>query len=90
MYYDRIDLIEGTDAIKSYISTECMIFHHWLFNHGFKFEDSVCNGCHDLTMLTLNVSDIAIITVKGVEYCCIIHDINQSEAINLFKKLSAL
>ena len=32
------------------------------FNHGFKFQDSVCNGCHDLTMLCLNLSDIAIIT----------------------------
>ena len=30
-----------------------------------------------------NVSDIAIITVKGVDYGCIIHDITKSEAIHL-------
>ena len=33
----------------------------------------------------LNISDIAIITVKNVDYCCIIRDINKSEAINLLK-----
>ena len=36
-------------------------------------------------MLSVNISDIAIITTKGVDYRCIIHDINKSEAINLLK-----
>ena len=48
-----------------------------IFYHGFKF--------HDLTMLCLSISDIAIITVNGVDYCCINHDISKSEAINLLK-----
>ena len=56
-----------------------------VFIHGFKFQDSVCNGCYDLTILCLNISDIAIITVKKVDYCCIIHNISKSEAINLLK-----
>ena len=34
-----------------------------VFYHGLKLTDSVCNGCYDLTMLSLNISDIAIITV---------------------------
>ena len=55
------------------------------FNHGFKFQDTICNGCHDLTMLSVNISDIAIITVKNVDYCCIIHNISKYEAINLLK-----
>ena len=46
---------------------------------------NVCNGCNDLTMLCLSCSDIAIITVKGVDYCCIIHDISKSEAIHLLQ-----
>ena len=33
-------------------------------DQGFKFQDYVCNGCQDLSMLYLNTSDIAIITVK--------------------------
>ena len=62
-----------------------MIFHYWFLNHGFKFQDYVCNCCHDLTMLSVNISDIAIIIVKNVEYRCIIHNISKSEAINLLK-----
>ena len=36
-------------------------------------------------MLSVNISDIAIITVKNVDYRCIIHNISKSEAINLIK-----
>ena len=56
-----------------------------VFDYGFKFQDSVCNGSHDLTMLCLDISNIAIIAVKAVDYCSIIHDISRSEAINLLK-----
>ena len=60
LYYDiRIDRSERIDLTKSNNSKECMICHYWFFNHGFKFKDSICNGCHGLTMLCLNTSDIA-------------------------------
>ena len=62
-----------------------MIWHYFYFNHGFKFQDYVCNGCHDLTMLSLNISDIAIITVKNIDYRCTIYNISNSETINLSK-----
>ena len=35
--------------------------------------------------MCLNISKIAIITVKGADYRFIINDINKSEAIHLFK-----
>ena len=54
-----------------------------MFNHGFKFEDSVCNGYHDLTILCLNISDIANIIVKDVDYRWISYDISKFEAIHL-------
>ena len=38
-----------------------------------------------LTLLSVNISDTAIITLKDVDYSCIIHDISKSEAINLLK-----
>ena len=55
-----------------------------IFMHGFEFQNYVCNGCHDLTILCLNISDITIITVKNVDYRCIIHN-SISEAISLLK-----
>ena len=60
--------------------------YHWNFNYGFKFQNSVCNCCHDLTLLCLNINNVAIITVKSVDYCFIIHGISKSEAIHLLKK----
>ena len=85
LYYNRIDVREGTDPTKSNKSRECMIWHYWFFNHGYKFQDHVCNDCHDLTILCLNISNIAIITVKNVDYCCIIHNNVKSEATDLLK-----
>ena len=49
------------------------------------FKDSVCNGCHDFTVLSVSISDIAFIAVKNVNYRFIIHSISKSEAINLLK-----
>ena len=63
-----------------------MICHYLFFNHGLKFQDSVCNVCHDLTMLSVNISDIAIITVKNFDYYCIIFNIIKSKVINLLGK----
>ena len=85
LYYDRIDISEGIDLAKINNSKERKICHYWLFNHGFEFQDSICNGCHDLTMLSVNISNVAAITVKNVDYRCIIYNIIKSEAINLLK-----
>ena len=71
MYDDRIGISEGIDLTKS---QDCMICHYWFSNHGFKFQDSVCNGCHVLAMLSVDISDIAIITTKNIDYRCIIHN----------------
>ena len=65
LYYDRTDICEGTDLAKSNKSKECLISHYCFFDHGFKFQDSVCNGYHNLTMLGLIISDIA---VRNVDY----------------------
>ena len=59
-----------------------MICHYWFFNHGFNFQGYVC---HDLTMLSVNKSDIPIITVKNVDYCFVIQNVRKSEAINLLE-----
>ena len=61
-----------------------MIYHHWFFNHRFKFQDY--NGFHDhLTILNVNISSVAINTIKNVNYYCINHYISKSEAISLLE-----
>ena len=64
------------------LQTKKWFCHYWFLKHAFKFKDSVCNGCPDLTKLCLNISDITIITVKNVDYRSIIYNIRKSEAIN--------
>ena len=56
-----------------------MVYHYWYFNDGFKFQNSVCNGCHDLFMLTFKISDITDITV--------IHGIRKFDGIHLLENL---
>ena len=85
LYYDRIDISEGIVLAKSNNNKECMICHCWFFKLGFRFQDCCCNGFHDLSILCLNVSDIVIITVKDVDFCCIIYNISKSKAINLIE-----
>ena len=49
LYFDTIDVSEGTDVNKTSKSKECDICHYMYFSDkGFKFQPNVCNGCHDL------------------------------------------
>ena len=73
LYFGRIGISKGVD-----VATECVICHYWFFNLGLEFQSHLCNGCHDLTLLCLNLSDVAIITVKGVDYCCITYNVSKS------------
>ena len=75
--YTRVDLSEGIHVAKSNNSNWCTIFHYWYFKDSFKFLNSVCNGCHDLLMLSLDISDI--------DYRCDISNIIKSNAIHLLE-----
>ena len=86
IYYDRIDVSEGIDANKTSASKNCDVCHYWYFlNFSFKFQPNVCNRCHDLLMMSMNLSDIAILNIKGSDYRCIISLISKNEAINLMQ-----
>ena len=68
-YYDRIDVSEGIDINKTSASQGCNICHCWYFlDKGFKFQPYVCNGCHDVLMLSINLGNINILKSHGVDY----------------------
>ena len=54
-------------------------------NYSFKLKPNVCNRCHDLLMMSVYLSDIAILKIKGSDYCCIISLNSKSEAIHLLQ-----
>ena len=64
---------------KSAIFVTISIF----LDKGFNFPPKVCNECHDLLMMSMNLSDITILNIKSVDYSCIMSGISKSEAINL-------
>ena len=86
LYFDKIDISEGIDVNRTSASKECDLCHYWYFlNYSFKFQPNVCNRCHDLLMLPMNLSDIAILNIKGSDSRCIIGLISKNEGIKLMQ-----
>ena len=87
LYLDRIDVSEGIDVNKTNASKKCDIYHHWYFlDKGFKFQLDVCNGCHDVLMISINLIDIAILNIGSANYQCIINRMRKSKTVNLTEK----
>ena len=85
-YYDRIDVSEGICINKTSASKERDVSHYWYFlNYSFKFQPNVCNRCHDLIMMSVNLSDVAVLNIKGSDYCCIISLNSKTDATNLLE-----
>ena len=86
LQYEKIDVSEGIDVKKTSASKECELCHYWFFkNVGFKFEGNVCNGCHDLLIMTYSLKNIVILSAKGATFRCLLMGINKNEAL---KKLN--
>ena len=82
LYFNRIDVSEGIDVNETRALKECDICHYWYFlNYGFKFQRNVYNRCHDLLMMSMNLSDVAILNIQGSDYRCIISLIRKNDAI---------
>ena len=68
LYYDRTNISEGIGFNETSAWKEYVICHYWyILNKGFKLHAYICNRCHDLLMMSLNLSDIAILKIKNVD-----------------------
>ena len=66
LYYDRIEVSEGFDVNMTSKSKESNICRYWYFlNKRIKFQSNACNGCHDLLIMSLNLSDNAILNINS-------------------------
>ena len=80
--YEKIDVWEGIDVNKTSASKECDLCHYWFFKDvGFKFQEHVCNKCHDLLIIAYSLKDIAILNAKGNTYRCILMGISKNEGL---------
>ena len=83
MLYITIELTFLKDVNRTKSIEICNICHCWYFlNYSFTFPPNICSRCHDLLVMSINLSDIAILN-KGSDYHCIISLISKSVALKL-------
>ena len=51
------------------------------------FQPGLYNRCHDVLMMSLNLTTINILNVHVVDYCYIISRIRKNDAINLMQNI---
>ena len=77
-----MDVSEGIDANKISASKQCDICHYWyILNFSFTFQVNLCNRRHDSVMVSIKLSDIAILQIKDSDYSLI----SKNKAINLIQ-----
>ena len=54
---------------------------------GFKFEEHVCNGCHNLLTMAYGLENIAILSAKGATFRSLLMGVSKNEAL---RKLNIL
>ena len=82
----KIDASEGIDVNKTSASKECELCHYWFFkNVGFKFEEHVSNGCHDLLTMVHSLKNIAMLSTKGTTFRCLLMGTSKNEALKKVK-----
>ena len=82
LWYQKIDVSEGIDVNKISASKECELCQYWFFRDiGFKFEEHVCNKCHDLLTTACSLKDIAILNAKGATFTRILMGISKNEGL---------
>ena len=82
LQYENIVVSEGIDVNKTSASKECEPYYYWFFKDvGFKFEEHVCNRCHDLLTMAYSLKNIAILSAKGTTFRCLLMGTSKNEAL---------
>ena len=82
LQYEKIDISEGININKTSALKECELCYYWFFKDvGFKFEEHVCNECHDLLTMVYSLKNIAILSAKGATFRSLLMGISKTEAL---------
>ena len=80
--YKKIDVLEGIEVNKTSSSKERELCRYWFFKDiGFKFEDNVCNRCHDLLGMAHSLRNIEILRARGNTFRCLLRGISKNECL---------
>ena len=79
LQYEKVDVSEGIDVNKTNASKEYELRHYWFLKDvRFKFEEHVCNRCHDL----LTMAHMAILNAKETIFRCLLRSTKKKEVLN--------
>ena len=82
--YDRIDLDEGIGMNKTSSSREFWLCHYWYFlDKNFNYQKNCCDGCHEISMKTVSIKNLAIAYSKGTVYRIHFWNMSKDDAINI-------
>ena len=86
LQYKTFDVSEGISVNKTSASKKYELCHYWYFKDiGFKCEEHVCNGCHDLLTMAHSLKNIVLLSTEGATFRCLLMGISKNEAL---KKLN--
>ena len=81
LLYKKTDVSEGIDVNKTSASKECDLCHYWFFKDvGFKFEEHVCNRCHDLLTMAYSLKNS---NIEGISKNEALKKLNNSVAYDI-------
>ena len=82
LQYQKIGFSDGISVNKTSASKKCELCHYWFLKDvGFKFEEHICNRCHDLVTMALSLKHITRLNAKGASFRCLLMGINENEAL---------
>ena len=76
----KIGISGGIDINKTNASKECEVCQYRFFKDTrFKFQEHVCNKCHDLLTIVYSLKYIAMLNAKRNTFRCILMGISKNE-----------
>ena len=85
--YDRIDISEGIDVKKcNETSRQCRLCKFYYFlNKNFNYQTYLCDGCHDISIKSTSMQNLAIIYHGRKAYRINFVFMSKNDVFNLIK-----
>ena len=80
-----IELTFLKELLIKQVHQKSVIFVTIGISYSLTFQPNAFNRCHDLLMMPTNLSNTAILNIKGSDYCCIISLVSKNEVVNLLQ-----
>ena len=62
-YFNRINVYESIELRQAHLKNVLFVTIGIFLDKGFKFQSSVCYGCHDVLMMSIDINSIVILNM---------------------------